>query len=97
MTTVRTHQSDRIVRPKPDPRSVDEFDLIIGRRIREARKAARYSQADLAKTLDVSHQQVQKYEAGIDRVSVARLLDVCETLNIDAAAFLAGLQELRRG
>lgn len=82
---------------KSDPRSVDEFDTLIGRRIREARLAARYSQADLAKTLGVSHQQVQKYEAGIDRVSVARLLDVCETLNIDAAAFLAGLQELRRG
>lgn len=81
---------------KSDPRSVNEFDAIIGQRIREARTAARYSQAELAEVLGVSHQQVQKYEAGIDRVSVVRLLDICEALKIDVAEIVAALREARR-
>jgi transcriptional regulator with XRE-family HTH domain len=50
--------------------------------MRERRLALNLSQAKLAKTLGVSFQQIQKYEIGLNRVSAARLFDICKALNV---------------
>ena len=44
------------------------------------------SQADIAKTLGISTQQVQKYEAGQNRVSAARLFDICRVLKVSLSS-----------
>jgi len=44
------------------------------------------SQADLAKALGVSKQQFQKYEAGQNRVSAARLFDICRVLKVSLSS-----------
>jgi len=59
---------------------VSEIDAAIGARIRERRKALGMSQADLARRLDVSYQQVAKYEAGRNTLGAARLMRVAEIL-----------------
>lgn len=55
------------------PKKVGENDVKIAGRIKIARKEAGYSQADLAKALKISIQQVQKYESGKNRISAGNL------------------------
>ena len=70
---------------------VTEVDKIIGTRLRVLRKAHNVTQAGLAKKLNVSHQQVQKYEAGTNRISIATLLQIAELLDEPLLYFLEGL------
>ncbi len=67
-----------------DPRTVTEVDKAIGARIRERRNEIGYSQAYVADVIGVTFQQLQKYEAGQNRVSSATLLRIAEALNTDA-------------
>lgn len=65
-----------------------EFDITLGARIKEARRNILFSQPDLAKALGISFQQVQKYENGKNRVSVSRLVDICNALEVDISFFI---------
>lgn len=64
------------------PRSPDAIDALVGRRIGERRMAMGLSQTALAQRLSVSSQQVQKYEAGQNRISASRLNDIALALGI---------------
>jgi len=50
--------------------------------MRAQRQALGISQEQLGQELGVSFQQIQKYETGRNRVSAARLLDLCRALRI---------------
>lgn len=67
---------------KISPRSASAVDSYIGVRMREQRLALEISQVQLGKTLGVSFQQIQKYESGKNRVSAARLFEICKALNV---------------
>jgi DNA-binding XRE family transcriptional regulator len=73
-------------RTSASPRSANAIDLYIGARMRERRHALGISQADLAHTLGVSFQQIQKYEKGVNRVSAARLFAICKALNVSLSS-----------
>jgi transcriptional regulator with XRE-family HTH domain len=63
----------------PAPRArfrMRELDSHIGRRIREARAESCLSMQALGDRIGLTYQQVQKYEAGTDRLSVAVLLEL---------------------
>lgn len=66
------------------------FDVRLGARLRQARQARGLSLPDVAEELGVSYQQLQKYEAGRNSLSVARLMLVAELLDVDPQSFLAG-------
>ena len=72
------------------PRSAGNADIEMGRRIRLRRAEKGISQIALAKHLDISFQQVQKYEKGINRVSAARLQQIAEMLGVDISFFYDG-------
>jgi transcriptional regulator with XRE-family HTH domain len=65
-------------------------DFHIGGRIRLRRAELGLTQEDLAALLGISYQQVQKYEAGTNRVSAGRLFEIARTLNVDLAYFFDG-------
>lgn len=71
--------------PKGD-RQPQEIDLLIGRQVRAFRKAAGLTMKDLAASLRITHQQVQKYETGANRIpaaslnKIAKLLDTTESI-----------------
>jgi transcriptional regulator with XRE-family HTH domain len=69
---------------KISPRSA--VDKYIGARMREQRLALSISQERLGKELGVSFQQIQKYESGVNRVSAARLYDICKALNVSLSS-----------
>ncbi|MEW6667768.1 MAG: helix-turn-helix domain-containing protein [Thermodesulfobacteriota bacterium] len=62
-------------------------DKQIGRRIKLFRKDRGISQIELAGKIGVSFQQVQKYEKGATRISVARLQDIAEAMGVDIGFF----------
>jgi DNA-binding XRE family transcriptional regulator len=71
---------------KASPKTSNAIDKFIGARMRERRHVLGISQADLAETLGVSFQQIQKYEKGVNRVSSARLFAICKALNVSLSS-----------
>ncbi len=66
----------------------------IGQIIRESRKARGLTQMKLAELIDVSYQQVQKYEKGSDNISVERLKQIARALNVPMTLFFPGGEAL---
>ena len=64
---------------KKRPRVTTSVDVYIGARMRDRRIALGLTQEELGQKLGVSFQQVQKYENGSNRVSAARLFEICDS------------------
>jgi transcriptional regulator with XRE-family HTH domain len=73
-------------RKKASPKRANAVDAFIGKRMRERRLAMEISQDYLGKKLGVSFQQVQKYEKGRNRVSAARLFEICKALGVSLSS-----------
>jgi transcriptional regulator with XRE-family HTH domain len=69
-------------RKTKSPRSPGAVDKYIGARMRESRLALGMTQESLGELVGVTFQQVQKYEKGSNRVSAARLFEICQALNV---------------
>lgn len=71
----------------PGPKRVTDIDVRIGARVRAAREAAGLSQSALASALNISFQQIQKYEKGRNRFSASALQRVADLLGVPVAQF----------
>ena len=74
-------------------RSRDPRDMEIAKRVRALRLQRGMSQTELGGVLDVTFQQVQKYETGSNRISAGRLQQIAEVLDVPVAYFYAGLDD----
>jgi transcriptional regulator with XRE-family HTH domain len=72
-------------------RSANSIDKHFGRLIRTQRHAINMSQARLGNELGVTFQQVQKYEVGENRISAARLYEICRVLDVPIASMFDGM------
>src|SRR5882672_6928577 len=72
------------------------LDKHIGNKIKERRKILDLTQAELAKILGLSHQQVQRYESGENAPSMARLLEIANVLNVKPQYFYENAPLLRK-
>ena len=79
------------------PRSGDPNDAEIGTRVRTLRLQRGWSQTELGKSLNVTFQQVQKYEKGANRISAGRLQRISEVLSVPVTFFYSGLEANRAG
>jgi transcriptional regulator with XRE-family HTH domain len=70
-------------------------DHYIGERIREARIANGQSMKDVAAMIGVSWQQMQKYEAGTNRVNGARIELLVTALNRPLSYFFPNATDVR--
>lgn len=70
---------------------IEQIDRYIGAQIQELRLAHGLSRQDLGEKISVTHQQLQKYEMGINRVSAGRLALIAKYLNTSVATFYEGL------
>src|SRR5437762_11372708 len=66
-------------------------DIEIGSKIRALRLQRGLSQSGLAQGIDLTFQQVQKYEKGANRVSAGRLQRIADILNTPVMFFYAGM------
>ncbi len=71
-------------------------DKAIGQRIRQLRRQAGVTQAQLAQKLGISAQQLQKYEKGSNKISASRLILLAEIFDLSVIAFLEGKEETER-
>jgi transcriptional regulator with XRE-family HTH domain len=69
----------------------DLVDLHVGRQVRALRKEARLSLEGLAASLQVTHQQLQKYETGGNRMTVSMLFQIAGELRVPIELLLEGL------
>ena len=66
-------------------------DIHVGSRVRARRKALGLSQTQLADSVRITFQQLQKYERGSNRVSASKLYGIAMTLQTSVAWFFEGL------
>jgi transcriptional regulator with XRE-family HTH domain len=74
---------------------IEEVDKYIGNKIYVLRLAKGLSRQQLAETISVTHQQLQKYEKGINRISVGRLILIAKALGESINYFYQGVDGLR--
>jgi transcriptional regulator with XRE-family HTH domain len=72
----------------------DSVDRIVGRNIRIYRLQKGLTQTELADQLELTFQQVQKYEKGTNRVGSGRLLKIATFLGVPVTALFKGSDEM---
>ena len=70
---------------------IQEVDKFIGGKIYSLRLAKGLSRQQLSKVIGVTHQQLQKYEKGTNRISVGRLVLIAKALSKEISYFYEGL------
>lgn len=75
------------------PRTAKRVDEFVGERIRQRRAMLGLTQDQLAASLKISYQQVQKYETGANRVSAGRLYEIAQCLDTDVGFFFEGMKQ----
>ena len=63
------------------------FDVHVGKRVRLRRTLLGMSQEQLGASLNITFQQVQKYERGANRISASRLWDISQILDVQITYF----------
>ncbi len=63
------------------------IDIHVGARVRARRKQFGMSQAKLGDALNLTFQQVQKYEKGTNRISASRLYQMSEVFDVPISYF----------
>ncbi len=81
---------DTDLEPKAES-AKNPVDLHVGSRMRLRRKACNMTQETLADAMDLTFQQIQKYERGMNRVSASKLVEACIALKVRPAYFFEGL------
>ena len=69
------------------------IDLHVGKRLRLRRTLLGLSQEQLGAELNITFQQVQKYERGANRVSASRLWDMSQILDVPVSYFFDDMSE----
>ncbi len=68
-----------------------DIDLHLGKRLRRRRRLLGLTQQQLADSVGIRFQQIQKYECGANRISAARLWQLAEALQSPVNYFYDGL------
>ena len=72
------------------------IDVHVGSRLRMRRMLVGMSQEKLGESLEVTFQQVQKYERGANRISASRLFDISHILDVPVQYFFDDIRPVRR-
>ena len=67
----------------------DPIDAKVGARVQMRRLTLEMSQTKVGEALDISYQQVQKYENGTNRISASSLQQLANLLDVTPGYFLA--------
>jgi transcriptional regulator with XRE-family HTH domain len=93
--------SEDDIKPLGEFYDLDCIDRYIGGRIRKRRTILGMTQKELAEAVDLTFQQIQKYEQGVNRVGASRLYQLAHVLKVSILYFFqkdsdspfVGLQE----
>ena len=74
-------------------RRPSSVDVHVGGRVRIRRRLIHMTQETLADLIDVTFQQVQKYERGSNRISASKLFAIADALEVPINYFFEGLDD----
>ena len=80
--------------PRLRNEQANKINVLIGNNVRTLRKTHGLSSADLASVLDISYQQLQKYETGANRLSADYLYLIAKELGVKVSVFYEKLDEI---
>jgi len=73
-----------------DNKEINELDCYVGKRLKFRREKLGFSQTELSDLLDISYQQVQKYERGENKIPAGRLYQLANALKVTPDYFFEG-------
>ena len=88
LAEVQERKTQRKTRGKPNA-----VDIHVGSRVRQRRTLLGFSQERLASALDLTFQQVQKYERGANRIGAGRLYQLARALEVPVTYFFEELDD----
>lgn len=68
-------------------------DVHVGKKLKQLRALRGMTQTEVAQGLNISFQQVQKYELGRNRISASKLFEISRILQVAPAYFFDGLED----
>ena len=66
-------------------------DVHVGQRVRQLRCLAGISMQELGDRVGIRFQQIQKYEAGTNRISASRMWEIAAAMEVPVSYFFEGL------
>ena len=73
----------------------DNFNIHLGRKLRIRRLSLGLTQTKVAKAINVTFQQIQKYEKGTNGVSSSRLMQLAQFLKVPIIYFFEDYKEFK--
>lgn len=67
-------------------------DIAVGARIKLMRSSRGMTQTDLAKACGITFQQIQKYETAANRISISRLFQIADGLQVTPRQILNNIE-----
>lgn len=71
---------------------MDHINIIIGTRIKEARHERDFSREQVARKINVTQQQVERYESGVNSISPAKLYMIAKILRKEISWFFETIE-----
>lgn len=81
---------------EPKKRSPREIDVLVGQNLRTLRTANGMSQTNLGDKLEITFQQIQKYEKGTNRISASTLYELAKIFGVSVETFFQGAEETKK-
>ena len=75
------------------PKSPNPIDIHVGSRVRLRRMMINMSQEKLGESLDLTFQQIQKYEKGANRIGASRLYTIAKILDVPVSFFFEDMPD----
>lgn len=72
------------------PKPPHPIDVHVGERMRMWRTERKISRITLGEAVGLTHQQIQKYEKGTNRIGASRLQQICSVLEIPVSFLFEG-------
>jgi transcriptional regulator with XRE-family HTH domain len=73
------------------------IDVRVGEKLRSFRLQRKLSQTQIAETVGLTFQQIQKYEKGVNRVSASKLFEFAELLDVSVESFFSDVSDRPAG
>lgn len=82
-----------VVRFENPKKLTREIEVQVGKNIQNYRLQRGFTQRDVARSLGVTYQQIQKYENATNRISASRLLLLSKILRVSLMKLFEGKEE----
>lgn len=80
---------------KRNKRGTSQIDILVGQNIKILRSQRGMSQSALGEHLELTFQQIQKYEKGTNRVAASTLYEMARVFGVTFEAFFQGAEHIK--